>query len=242
MATRQLLGDVEFTHEWYQSLLGHLLDDGYSFRTFTRPPREGDLLLRHDIDLSLDDALKMADVEAELGVQSTYCVLLSSPLYNPLDGEHAAKIEEIDSLGHDVGLHFNTHDRWSDGMPSDGEIEEQVRNQQSILDSLVSDISPAVSFHRPPSWVLGKRFTGFQNTYAPPYFTDIAYLADSNQRWRDEPPELDELPETLQILTHPGLWGERDEEFEDRIQRGVVGSCRFANRRAREEFIDPNRK
>jgi len=241
MATRQLLGGVEFTHEWYQSLLGHLLDDGYTFRTFTRQPQEGDLLLRHDVDLSLDDALTMAGIEAELGVKSTYCILLSSPLYNPFDPEQAAKIREIDALGHDIGLHFSTHGRWEDGEPSPTAVEKEVRHGQATLDGIVPDVSSAVSFHRPPSWVLGQRFTGFRNTYSPTYFTDIAYLADSNQRWREEPPELDELPETLQILTHPGLWGERDEQFEDRIQGGVIDSCRFTNRRAREEFIDPNR-
>lgn len=241
MATRQLLGGVEFTHEWYQSLLGHLLDEEYTFRAFTRQPQEGDLFLRHDVDLSLDDALAMAEIESEMGIESTYCILLSSPLYNPFDPEHAAKIREIDALGHHIGLHFSTHGRWDDGEPGDGELEEQIRAEQAVLDGIVPEISPAVSFHRPPSWALGRRFTGFRNTYSPTYFTDIAYLADSNQRWRDEPPELDSLPERLQILTHPGLWGERDEEFDHRIQRGVISSCRYANRRAREEFIDPNR-
>ena len=38
---------------------------GYTFAFFDHDPRPGDLFLRHDVDLSLAGALKLAELEAE---------------------------------------------------------------------------------------------------------------------------------------------------------------------------------
>ena len=45
-------------------------------------PERGDLFLRHDIDLSLEAAVAMAELEAELGVQATYLLMTESVFYN----------------------------------------------------------------------------------------------------------------------------------------------------------------
>lgn len=243
MATRQWLGDVEFTYDWYREFLDQLRAEGCEFLTFDQEPREDSLHLRHDVDLSLDDALKMARIEAEADVQATYCILLTSPLYNPLDRDNAATIREIDALGHDVGLHFNTHNYWDgETSPPAEAIERRVRQEQAALEIVTSDISATVSFHRPVPWVLGREFDGFQNTYAPAFFSETAYLADSNQRWRADPPKVPELPSPVQLLTHPGLWSESDANFDQRIEHSVISACRDVNRRAREEFIEPQRE
>ena len=42
------------------------------------------LILRHDVDFSLDYALQMAQKEAQNKIRSTYFILLHSPFYNPL--------------------------------------------------------------------------------------------------------------------------------------------------------------
>lgn len=242
MATRQLLGDVKFTYDWYEKFLDHLLSEGCDFRTFRQQPADGSLHLRHDVDLSLTDALQMAKIEAERGVQSTYCILLSSPLYNPLDGKNAVTIREIEALGHEIGLHFNTHNYWRPSeSPRRETIETRVRDERRALEIVTADLSPAVSFHRPIPWVLGREFETFQNTYGPAYFTDIEYFADSNQRWRADPPIVSEIPSPVQLLTHPGLWADTDGTFEDRIERSVTSACRTVKRRAHEEFIEPQR-
>lgn len=239
MGINQLPAEIEFTHDWYRTFLRYLLDEGYSFQRFSGQPEAGDVLLRHDVDLSLEDALTMAQIEAELDVRSTYCVLLTSALYNPLDPATADVLREIESLGHDIGLHFSTHAYWEGPtIPNETALHRRIRQEQATLESLVADSSTTVSFHRPDRWVLNKDFEAFQSTYAPEYFDEIAYVADSNQRWREDPPVLEDLPASMQILTHPGLWGGRDMDFESRVEQAVMGSCRHANRRAREEFLD----
>lgn len=240
MATRQLHGEVEFTYDWYQEYLDHLLAEGCDFRTFHQQPVDGSVHLRHDVDLSLTDALRMARIEAERGIQSTYCILLSSPLYNPLDGKNAVTVREIEALGHDIGLHFSTHNYWRpDESPRRETIEQRVRDERRALEIVTEGLSETVSFHRPVSWILGREFEAFQNTYAQAYFTDIEYIADSNQRWRGDPPTVSEISSPVQLLTHPGLWGDADGTFEDRIERSVTNSCRTVKHRANEEFIEP---
>lgn len=228
---------VEFTHDWYRSLLEHFTAEEYRFGSFAGGPQEGDVFLRHDVDLSLKNAVSMARIEAEAGVQSTYCIWLSSPLYNSHEGEQRDRIQQIEAFGHDIGLHFNTRTYWDDEPTHQWEIEQNVEKEQATLAEIAPGTTNTVSFHRPPEWVLDRRFDGFQSTYAPKFFDEVAYYGDSNQRWREEPPAFDLLPTPCQILTHPGLWSEQDSGFEDQVERGVINSCRYANRKAREEFI-----
>lgn len=229
-------GSFVFTHARYRDLLGRLQTNGYTFRRFDGPPRSGDVLLRHDVDLSLEAAASMAAIEADLDVRSTYCILLSSPLYNPFDRDARAAIETIVDLGHDLALHFSTHAYRDDvGAPPKAIIPTLVDRERSALGALGYE-SDVVSFHRPPAWVLDRSFAGFTNTYAPDYFSDVAYLADSNQRWRDADP-LRELPDAMQLLVHPGLWGRTDRSFEDRVHAAVAKACDHTAAHARMEFL-----
>ncbi|HSP71754.1 MAG TPA: hypothetical protein VLN26_05245, partial [Gaiellaceae bacterium] len=62
----------EFSLRHYEELVRAAQEGGYRFACFDREPREGDLLLRHDVDLSLEAALELARVEAEAGARATY--------------------------------------------------------------------------------------------------------------------------------------------------------------------------
>lgn len=234
--TSTLRGGVEFTHEWYRALLEHLRGAGYRFVPFENDLGADEIALRHDVDLSLGAARRMAQLESELDIQSTYCVLVSSSLYNPLDEYARETLEEIRGFGHDVALHFSTHTYW-EGEPATIELERRVREEQSILGAAQGSVPRTVSFHRPPSWVLDRKFEGFQSTYAPRFFSEVEYIADSSQRWREDPPPWESLPDRFQLLTHPGLWSERDTDFERQVERAVIESCRQANRAAHDEFI-----
>ena len=54
----------------YEELLEAAQAGGYRFAGFDRDPEPGDLLLRHDVDLSLEAALRMARLEAERGAHA----------------------------------------------------------------------------------------------------------------------------------------------------------------------------
>ena len=229
---------MTFTHEWYEGFLRRLRSAGYEFGTFETPPRSGEVLLRHDLDLSLRRAVKVARIEAEQGVTAAYFLLLTSPLYNAMDGQSRAAIREVASLGHEVGLHFDTHQYWAaDTPPSPEAVVERVREEQSVLASIVDDPLETVSFHVPPEWVLGESFPGLRSAYEPAYFEDVEYVADSGQRWRSEPPFADGRPDAAQVLTHPGLWGETDASFDARVEQAITETCTSLERRTLEEYL-----
>ena len=76
----------ELTYSNYKTLITTLKED-YNFTCFSKikfsnEPIEKKVLLRHDIDLSLEKALEMAEIEAELGVPAVYFLFLRSPFYN----------------------------------------------------------------------------------------------------------------------------------------------------------------
>ncbi len=159
---------------------------GYRFTTFGEPPSRGDIFLRHDIDLSLDAALRMAELEAEHGVTTTYLLMTESVFYNLASSEGVAAIARLRELGHAVGLHA---------------VHPNV--------ALDERFDRVVSWHNPQSEYMSESIPGAINVYAEPYFDPPTYRSDSNQHWRSGCPH-EELRgggfAWLQILVHPEIW------------------------------------
>jgi len=94
----------DFTLSTYRLLLDELLEAGC--RTFPlvevcRSTPEGPfVVLRHDVDRNPQNALKMAKLEKEAGVVSTYYFRMNKKVFIP------DIIREIPELGHEVGYHF----------------------------------------------------------------------------------------------------------------------------------------
>jgi peptidoglycan/xylan/chitin deacetylase (PgdA/CDA1 family) len=220
------VSDVRFTYDWYREFLERLQARGYRSRPYTTSPGSGDLFLRHDVDFSPRKALRIARIEADVGLQSTFLFLVTSPAYNPWFKPTREVIGAIRELGHEVGLHFSTHQYWS-AEPDEAALRERVDAEFDVLSGLVDSPDRVLSFHRPPEWVFGRSYDGFVSTYEPQFFSEVSYLSDSNMRWRDEPPlpddadDADDGTEALQVLTHPGLWGRTDASFEARLRSEI---------------------
>lgn len=237
--SRQSPHTVTFTHDWYRDFVDRLVSLGYSFRSFDGPPEPGDVLLRHDIDLSVEAALEMARIEADLGVESSYFFLLTSRLYNPFEVETRERIREIEALGHDVGLHFDTHQYWSrDDPPDDAALAARIEDEQAVLESIASAPRSTVSFHIPPDWVLDRAIDGVRSTYESSWFSEPDYVSDSGQRWRETPPFPEDPPDRMQVLVHPGLWDDEDAPFDARVEAVIGTACRRTAAQARREFLE----
>lgn len=57
------------------------------------------IILRHDVDASLEATLKMAEIERKLAIRSTYFVLFSHKLYNLLEKDSLSTLKRISGLG-----------------------------------------------------------------------------------------------------------------------------------------------
>ena len=214
-------GGMPYTFEAYRSFGESFLEAGHEFRGFGDHSGRA-VIVRHDVDLSPSKAAEMARLEADLGVETTYCVMLTSPAYDVL--ECVDTLETIQSLGHDVELHFDPHFYWSE-RPGTETLESTVRAERETLQRLLGTPVDVVSFHMPPEWVLGAEFEGFVNTYGPRFFEDVTYVSDSRQKWRTETPFDEDLPDRVQALVHPGLWTDEGRPMAEIVAELVEERC-----------------
>lgn len=170
----------------YRELVEAARQGGYRFAAFDEEPTGGALFLRHDVDLSLDAALRVAELEAEQDAHATYFLMTQSVFYNLASPEGVAAVARLRELGHRVGLHA-------------------VYPHATLDDRF----DPVVAWHNPDPKYMTAPLDGATNVMAPPYFAAETYRSDSNQRWRHGCPH-DELRQAafpwLQLLTHPEIW------------------------------------
>ena len=176
-----------FDLDHYRELLEAARAGGYRFAHFEfQPPQRGDVFLRHDVDLSLDAALRMAELEAAEGVSATYFLMTESVFYNLASKEGVAAIARLREVGHRVGLH-------------------------AVYPNAARDdrFDPVLAWHNPEAGYMSKPVDGVVNVMQEGWFDPPTYRSDSNHRWRTGCPH-EELRAGafpwLQLLTHPEIW------------------------------------
>jgi hypothetical protein len=206
----------QFSLAHYGELLRAAKAGGYRFAGFDRAPEPGDLLLRHDVDLSLDAALAMAEVEREEDATATYLLMTRSVFYNLSSREGERALTRLRELGHRVGHHAV----WPH-VDLDGRFEA------------------VVAWHNPDPEYMQAEIDGAVNVMRPPFFDAQHYRSDSNQRWRHgcphEPLERREF-EWLQLLVHPEIW-----VYDGASMRDSMESFLDADRATRLELLRNDR-
>ena len=175
-----------FSLQHYRSLLEAASTGGYHWSTFAQEPQPGDLLLRHDVDLSLEAAVQMAELEAEVGARATYFLMTQSVFYNLGSSEGRRALNRLRELDHGVGLHAV----WP-GVELDDRFDA------------------VIAWHNPDPDYMSDLVDGVVNVMQEPYFDPDHYRSDSNQRWRHGCPHEDLREgrfEWLQLLIHPEIW------------------------------------
>jgi len=197
-----------FTYDAYIKFL-KLLKQRYRIIPFCEVSKEDDsfLILRHDIDASLEAALKMARAENNLGIRSTYFVLFSHKLYNLLEKDDLVILREISKLGHEIGLHYDVRVYESYGQ----DLNETLKNEIKLLERLLNRKIFSIACHN-VSIMSGKDpfkgVMGYINAYDPELCEN--YVSDSCRAWYLE--DLSQLLnfsyKKVQLLIHPFLWTE----------------------------------
>lgn len=218
---------MRFTYNAYKGLLSILREQGYqacSYHNWNESPRC--VILRHDIDNSLNAAIRMGEIEEKLGIQSTYFVLLRTDFYNPASQKSLEMLHRLQAMGHEIGLHFDEK-----SYPEGGQAETIVRilKEREILSSILGTPVTTVSMHRPSQTTLEANLSvpGMVNSYGKTFFQDFKYLSDSRRRWREPVEEIIRSGEydRLHILTH-AFWYHEEEQS---ITESVGSFIRSAN-------------
>lgn len=172
------------------------------------------VILRHDIDLDIASAFRLAVIEHELGVPSTYFVMMTAHTYNSWSVENQDLIRRIASFGFEIGLHF---DPGAYPECDDAKLKKKVDHEAAMLEMIIDKKIKSVSIHNPS--VHGKflQFPGYRNAYEKEIFSPDRYLSDSRmivqhdiyefiKRVKDHP---------IQLLLHPMYYTETGESFQE---------------------------
>jgi hypothetical protein len=175
-----------FDLDHYAEILDAAKQGGYRFAFFDHEPQAGDLFVRHDVDLSLEAALEMAELEAGRDARATYFLMTESVFYNLASYVGRAALERLRALGHRVGLHAVYPNAERDGR-----------------------FEPALAWHNPDPDYVHEPLEGAVNVMQSPWFDPDHYRSDSNQHWRQGCPHEPLVRgdfEWLQLLIHPEIW------------------------------------
>ncbi|MBT3690359.1 hypothetical protein HOE31_03410 [bacterium] len=177
------------------------------------------LVLRHDVEFSIERAYEFAKFEAnEMGISTSYFVQLRNNAYNIFSKSNHDLINEIHKLGHKIGLHIYLESK------TGNDYAKIIKNEIEVMENGLGMKIDRFSYHRPPVAVLEKdiRIEGIINPYNSEFFTyngddadkklDVLYLAESNKlpekRWPYGYP-LDMINDDIkkaQLLTHAYEW------------------------------------
>ena len=197
---------IPFTFDGFAALIAALRAKGYTFADFaSADSAQRHLILRHDVDMSLDAAAEMAAFEARNGIAATYFVLVRTEFYNPFSEAGRRALRAIRSAGHHIGLHFDA------ALHSGHEIESAAARECELLEAAADAPVNAISFHRPAPghFAAADRLAGRLSAYGPRFVTAMGYCSDSRGGWhRGDPLESTAVVEgrALQLLTHPIWW------------------------------------
>jgi hypothetical protein len=209
----------EFSANSYRRLIGAISDGGYRTIRFGEVQSEANRngktwLLRHDVDVSMDFAYEMGQVERELGVRATYFVMLRSPMYNLMSFHSLKVLGALQQLGHEIGLHFDANE-----LAPGETARARLATDMDILARLIGHPIGAFSFHQPSRAIIDERIDlpGVINTYHPTHLAGYKYLSDSNRIWRDvDPFQVVSAGEPrVHLLTHPVWWFAQGSGTED---------------------------
>jgi hypothetical protein len=204
-----------FTHDHYRETL-QAAARRYAFLTFPEAASadapERFVILRHDIDFALEEALPLAEIEAALGIRATYLVLPHGP-YNLFGPPACGLLQRILELGHEIGIHYDVA-----FYAAQGEMAALGR-EAAALEARFGQRLRVVAEHNPGLAVrpAGLSLADCLDAYAPEFTRDIKYVSDSCQYWREGclcGLVKEERAPRVQVLVHP-LWWSADGQDAD---------------------------
>ena len=160
------------------------------------------LLLRHDVDFSVDYAHLLAQVEFKLNVSSTYFFMLSTNMYSLLSAHNQSLVKDIAEMGHKISIHFD---------PTVYKDLGSFVNEKYIFENTFKRKVDIVSIHRPGPFLDNNNIllSGTPQTYQDIYYKKMRYISDS--AGRDVFPLISKYLEGprylgLHLLVHPIWW------------------------------------
>ena len=230
MTNREKYNFDYFTIDNYRKQLELALENGFQFILFTDDFQKDrkEILWRHDVEYSPDAALKMAEIENELGLSTTYFFQMHSEFYNILEKYFSDMLLKIKSLGHHIGLHFDSHYY---NIQLENDLDKFIQQDKEYFEKIFNLKLQVFSFHNTTPFILScreKMYGGLLNVYSDYYKTKYNYCADSTGYWCYEVLK-DVLKDSkithLQVLVHDAMWSEKVLSPRKRVYQSIQNNA-----------------
>jgi len=187
--------------EKYKLLCLKIIGSGYQTSTIVNYLKNHQRLkdvvvLRHDVDRNISNALKMAKLEHSLGVYSTFYFRHTPLVFNQ------PVIEQIAEMGHEIGFHYETlskaHGDMEKALKLFGNEISEFRAITSI-ETISMHGSPMSPFDNRDLWIKNdiKKFDLLGEAYLSIDYQNLLYFTDTGRSWqrnysnlRDHHPEM----------------------------------------------------
>jgi hypothetical protein len=206
---------IEFTFDFYKLLLktiqDHMDNSGFTFADHLsaadKPERF--CIIRHDVDRDHPAALRMAVLESQLGIKTSYYFRAKDQDFK----ENA--IKQISALGHEVGFHYESLSF------ARGDQDRALFNFKNCITNL-KKIAPiqTISMHGSPLsrynnldlWKNVERSKIFAelgllgDIILDIDYADITYITDTGRNWQADKANLrDKVKSNIKVDFHNGL-------------------------------------
>jgi hypothetical protein len=213
------LGDCDFSYNHYCEIIELAKKKGYRIMPLADLLSSGDdriMLLRHDVEWSVERAARMAEIEHSLSVRATYFIRVHSETYNPFSFKTYPSLKRIYQLGHEIGLHFENLDF---SVVTGEDPSSILKRELGILQTILGIKIRGVAAHRDFSGIDNSDFSSgiVLSEYGLDYEAyqlskEFLFVSDSLRTWRRTNGRC--ICEVLRsnpsheicLLTHPDLW------------------------------------
>ncbi len=205
-----------FSYDEYKEIIRLIKESGRGANFYQAAKKEEFIIMRHDVEFSVDRAYALSKLELSMDFTSTYFFQWTNNSYNILSKKNQDMIRDMHERGQKIGLHFALN-----GLTDMEEIRKKIAQEVRVLSEMLGFEIKQFSFHRPSSDVLREniKLPGIINAYADEFFTfaeevtddtpvKVKYISDAKHRWNYGIPDAQTLAkyDKVQILTHPYSW------------------------------------
>lgn len=230
----------DFSLAHYRELLQCVRGRGLElvpFRTFLQQaPTDGRYaLLRHDLDVRLQPARELWQVEVELGVHSTWFIRTHAKGYSLDQREFRQWLSQVAASGSEIAL----HEEASHATAAAAKLVAGISQERSRLEDIIGAPVLGISTHIPKRARIAvteelARLAGFayeagSSKFNPP---GITFCSDSNRVWKCLRQGQWQSPvcpckmevSSMYLATHPDWWGDLNRPAEEIVQYLLAGN------------------
>lgn len=186
---------MQFSIESYKNLLELIIKENFAISTDLNVVTK-EMLLRHDIDFDLELAHQMAIIENSFGIKSVYLIMIQNPLYDMFSMQSIKCINKINSLGHEIGLHYD---------PSIS-TKYDFNDQFSKLDCMLGYESKFYSHHQPTLYGFKNILDHGKKIDLNSLASNFEYISDSCMKPRKDLFKVICSQSKVHLLIHPEFW------------------------------------